>query len=59
MEEEKIEEELGKIGQSLDKDAHLKTALQEEGGWVTILSMGNRPLSLTRYADDCAPRGCA
>ena len=41
MDEEKIEEELGKIVQSLDKGIHLETILQEEGGWVAILSKGS------------------
>ena len=41
MDQEKIEEELGKIVQSLDKGVHLETVLQEEGGWVAILSKGS------------------
>ena len=41
MDQEKIEEELGKIVQSLDKGVHLETILQEEGGWVAILSKGS------------------
>ena len=40
MNQEKIEEELGKIVQSLDKGVHLETILQEEGGWVAIVSKG-------------------
>ncbi len=38
---EKVEEELRKIIQSLDKGVHLETTLQEEGGWVAILSKGS------------------
>ena len=41
MNQEKIQEELGKIVQSLDKGVHLETILQEEGGWVAILSKGS------------------
>ena len=41
MDQEKVEKELGKIIQSLDKGVHLETTLQEEGGWVAILSKGN------------------
>ena len=41
MDQEKIQEELGKIVQSLDKGIHLETILQEEGGWVAILSKGS------------------
>jgi hypothetical protein len=41
VDQEKIEEEMGKIVQSLDKGVHLETVLQEEGGWVAILSKGS------------------
>ncbi len=41
MDQEKIQEELGKIVQTLDKGVHLETILQEEGGWVAILSKGS------------------
>jgi len=41
VDEEKMEEELGKIVQSLDKGIHLETILREEGGWVAILSKGS------------------
>ena len=41
MDQEKIEEELRKVVQSLDKGIHLETILQEEGGWVAILSKGS------------------
>jgi ribosome-associated translation inhibitor RaiA len=41
VDQDKIEEELGKIVQSLDKGIHLETILQEEGGWVAILSKGS------------------
>ena len=41
MGQEKIQEELGKIVQSLDKGVHLETILEEEGGWVAILSKGS------------------
>lgn len=41
MDQEKIREELGKIVQTLDKGVHLETILQEEGGWVAILSKGS------------------
>ena len=41
MDQEKIEEELRKMVQSLDKGVHLETTLQEEGGWVAILSKGS------------------
>jgi len=41
VDQEKIEGELGKIVQSLDKGVHLETTLQEEGGWVAILSKGS------------------
>ena len=38
--EKKIEEELGKIVQSLDKGVHLQAVQQEEGRFVAILSKG-------------------
>ena len=41
VDQEKIQEELGKIVQSLDKGVHLETTLEEEGGWVAILSKGS------------------
>ena len=41
MDQEKVEEELRKIIQSLDKGIHLETTLQEEGRWVAILSKGS------------------
>jgi ribosome-associated translation inhibitor RaiA len=41
VDQEKIEEKLGKMIQSLDKGIHLETILQEEGGWVAILSKGS------------------
>ena len=41
MDQKKVEEELGKIIKSLDKGVHLETTLQEEGGWVAILSKGS------------------
>jgi len=41
MDQEKIQEELRKIVQSLDKQIHLEAILQEEGGWVAILSKGS------------------
>ena len=41
MDQEKIEEELRKVVQSLDKGVHLETILQEEGGWAAILSKGS------------------
>ena len=41
MDQEKIEEGLRKIVQSLDKGVYLETILQEEGGWVAILSKGS------------------
>jgi hypothetical protein len=41
MDQEKIQEELEKIVQTLDKGVHLETILQEEGGWVAILSKGS------------------
>jgi len=41
VDQEKIEKELGKIVQSLDKGVHLETTLEEEGGWVAILSKGS------------------
>jgi len=41
VDQETIEEKLGKIVQSLDKGIHLETILQEEGGCVAILSKGS------------------
>ncbi len=41
MDQEKIEAELGKIVQSLDKGVHLETIMQEEERWVAILSKGS------------------
>ena len=41
MDQEKIEAELGKIVQSLDKGVHLETIMHEEEGWVAILSKGS------------------
>ena len=41
MDQEKVEEELGKIIQSLDKGVRLETTVQEEGEWVAILSKGS------------------
>jgi hypothetical protein len=41
VDREKVEEELGKIIQSLDKGVHLETTLEEEEEWVAILSKGS------------------
>jgi hypothetical protein len=41
VDQEKVEKELGKIVQSLDKGVHLETVLREEGGWAAILSKGS------------------
>jgi len=41
VDQEKVEEELGKIIQSLDKGVRLETTVQEEGEWVAILSKGS------------------
>ncbi len=41
MDREKLEEELGKIIQSLDKGVRLETTVEEEGGWAAILSKGS------------------
>ena len=41
MKQERIEEELKKIVQSMDKGVYLEAILQEEGGWVAILSKGS------------------
>ncbi len=40
MDREKLEEELGKIIQSLDKGVRLETTVEEESGWAAILSKG-------------------
>ncbi len=40
MDQKRIEEELRKIVQSLDRGIHLEMVLQEEAGWVAILSKG-------------------
>ena len=41
MDQNKIEEELGKMVRSLDKGIHLETILQEEREWIAILSKGS------------------
>jgi ribosome-associated translation inhibitor RaiA len=41
VEQKKIEGQLRKIVQSLDKGVHLEMTLQQEGGWVAILSKGS------------------
>ena len=41
MDPKKVEEELRKIVQSLDKGVHLEAALEEEGKWAAILSKGS------------------
>ena len=41
MKQERIEEEVKKIVQSMDKGVYLEAILQEEGGWVAILSKGS------------------
>jgi hypothetical protein len=41
VDQDKIEGEMRKIVQSLDKGIHLETILHEEGGWVAILSKGS------------------
>ena len=41
VDQEKIEEELRRIVQSLDKGVHLEAILEEEGEWVAILSKGS------------------
>jgi ribosome-associated translation inhibitor RaiA len=41
VDQETIKEKLGKIVQSLDRGIHLETILEEEGGWVAILSKGS------------------
>ena len=41
MDPKKVEEELRKIVQSLDKGVHLEAALEEEGKWAAVLSKGS------------------
>ena len=40
MDQAKLEGELGRILQSLDKGVHLEEILEEEGGWAAVVSKG-------------------